>query len=114
MSALERDPIDPPAARLHSAGEALRNVARTGGIGAFDTLWITDLAADLETIALELEHGDPKPPPTTDGAALELLRSIDGRLAGLEAKFDEYEPLLAIVRERADRGSIWRNRKAPA
>lgn len=37
----------------------------------------------------------------------ELVASIDSRVAGLEAKFAEYEPLIEMLRARADRSSRW-------
>lgn len=54
-------------------------------------------------------------PPERPETMLELLRSIDGRLAALEATvagmLDEYRPLLDMVKARADRGT-WRGRFA--
>lgn len=39
-------------------------------------------------------------------ATLGLLVSIDDRVAGLEGKFAEYEPLIEMVKARAERGTF--------
>jgi len=45
----------------------------------------------------------------TAGAILILLRSIDSRLSEIETKIADYEPLIEMVKSRAERGT-WRSR----
>lgn len=47
--------------------------------------------------------------PVLELATLALLVSVDDRLEALESKLEEYQPLLDMVKQRAERGS-WAGR----
>lgn len=44
-------------------------------------------------------------------ATNQMLTQIDARLARIEIKIAEYEPLIELVRSKVDRGASWRKRK---
>lgn len=61
-------------------------------------LWVGEVLATLRDALLEL---------------VESVDAVDSRLADIETKIAEVEPLLDMVRSRADRGAFWRNRRTP-
>lgn len=52
----------------------------------------------------------PMPPAESLEKIAIALASLDARLDRIEAKINEYEPLIEMVRQRADRGSVFRRK----
>lgn len=98
------------SAKLHGSCGPRHDLQHLGAVSVVDDYLESVAGRTPRDLLAAVVAGEAVPEtPVLELATLALLVSVDDRLEALESKLEEYQPLLDMVKQRAERGS-WAGR----